>query len=122
MKPIVPGCLAMIIAGEFAGKTVRCDSGYYAGEMVRTPDGGKHKYTPMTDHNERGWLCIGNIIAKIESEGEKHTFPGYGMIRESKLLRIDSEGDDELIEEFAMEECANVMEEQMKKEGIRRLW
>lgn len=124
MKPIEAGCLAIVIAGTHTGKNVRCVSCHRAGDEISAPDGNRYKFNP-NDRSKDGrpcWVVIGNLSA-VRDDGEPlKTGKGWGILPEDALLRIDSEGDDELIEEFAMEECAFQMEQQMKKEGVKRLW
>lgn len=123
MKPIVAGCMALVIIGRDTGKTVRCEKRYMPGEMVQAPDGKEYEYSPTGQWSTiPGWLCVGSIKAVNANGGFIDNGRGWGMYAEPALLRIDSEGDDELIEEFAMEECANVMDEQMNAEGVKRLW
>lgn len=121
MKPIEAGCLALIISGKDIGKTVRCVSSHYHGEVITLPNGVT---TRLIDEAKKGtpWLCIGSVHAK-GSDGKKFKDgAGFAFFPEPRLLRIDSEGDDELIEEFAMEEAGFIMEEMMISEGVKRLW
>lgn len=123
LKPIVPGCLAMIIKGEFSGRSVRCVSAHKPGEVVEMPDGKKYKYTPGNDNGDvPGWLVIGDVKGKVTFEGVASEKSGFGMVAETSLIRIDAEGDDDLVDEFRQEAFSEVMAEQMAKEGVKRLW
>ncbi|QHJ80211.1 MAG: hypothetical protein [Bacteriophage sp.] len=120
MKPIIAGCLALVISGTDTGKTVRALSRHKSGDVIDLPNGQRAQVRQMGD--VAGWLCIGNVHAVDDHKKPYPDGAGFALYHEKALMRIDAEGDDDLIEEFGMEECANVMEEQMKREGIKRLW
>lgn len=122
MKPLVPGCLAMVIKGPHTGKTVRCQSRHDKDSFVEAPDGNTYQFKPKRTDGAFSWLVIGDLKARNPNGNKIKSGSGWGMLPEHALMRIDSEGDDELIEEFAMEECANHMEWQMAQEGVKRLW
>lgn len=123
MKPIEPGCLALVIKGVHTGKTVRCQSSHVYGDRVIAPDGKEYLFQPLDEvGGATCWLVIGDLTALHVNRELVKGGKGWGFLPERALMRIDSEGDDELIDEFAMEECANHMLEQMNKEGVKRLW
>lgn len=120
LKPIVPGCLALVIRGPDTGKSVRVISLHHSGELVDLPNGDRRLFKPKIGVS--GWLCIGDVSARTSSVSKEDSLKGFAMYHEKSLVRIDAEGDDDLIDEFGMEEYADVMAKQMGDEGVKRLW
>lgn len=120
-KKIVPGCLAMITRGAFVGRTVRCESVHMAGDSLIIPNGRSAKYTPSADVNVPAWLCIGNVKAAGKGRAIEDG-DGFCMIPETNLMRIDHDDDSPLRKEFSIEEASYAMEEQIRREGGKRLW
>lgn len=121
MKPIIPNCLALVISGKDTGKTVRAISRHEDGSMIDLPNGTERNLN-LQGKADHAWLCLGNVHAVGTDKKPQPGCSGFAMYLEAMLMRIDAEGDDDLIEEFASEAWADVMAEQMKKEGIKRLW
>lgn len=120
LKPIVPGCLALVIRGPDTGKSVRVISLHHSGEVIDLPNGGRRLFEPESGRS--GWLCIGDVSARTNSGGKEDSLKGFAMYNEKSLVRIDCEGDDELVDDFRQEAFSEVMAEQMAKEGVKRLW
>lgn len=120
-KKIVPGCLAMIIRGSEAGKTVRCESLHKVGELINLPNGRSARYKSRHG-NPEAWLCVGAVTANGSGGEPLRDGKGFCMAPENALMRIDHDEDSPLREEFSIEECSYMMEEQIKREGGKRLW
>lgn len=121
-KKIVPGCLAIIVKGAAAGKTVRCESRHESGDIVSLPNGRNAAYKPVDKSNVVAWLCVGSVTANGEGGVPLRDGKGFCMTPEHALMRIDHDDDSTLREEFSIEEASYAMEEQIKREGGKRLW
>lgn len=121
LKPIVPGCLALVISGPDVGKSVRVVSHHEDGSQVDLPNGTERRLD-LRGKASHAWLCLGNVNAVGVDKKPQPGCSGFAMYLEKILMRIDAEGDDELVDEFRQEAFSEVMAEQMAKEGVKRLW
>ena len=112
--------MALVVAGKHTGKSVRCQSRHFDGGAIFIPC----VYMGMLTVNEKSafWLVVGDVGLVTASGKKVKGGEGYGILPEYALLRVDSEGDDELNEEFGTEEAGFIMEEMMIREGVKRLW
>ena len=76
MKPIEPGCLALVLVGEYSGQVVTVGHRAICGEIA--PNGAVY----WNGSCEHVWLVYGDVVSKTGGHG-------WAYAREKSLMRID---------------------------------